>query len=122
VTAAGKAQQAGMLEAKSAGHGSHARGTAFSQVTGKELPQVVKDNSNASGQEEHDSNSPSEMDGARIISYNFSEGERPAGLKVRAKIRVVGGKAAGTLDATQAEAIKELLLWSRQQRTRRQQP
>jgi hypothetical protein len=61
------------------------------------------------------------MVGPRIISYNFSEGERPEGLKVRAKIRIVGGKAAGTLDATQAEAIKELLLWSRQQR-RGQQP
>jgi hypothetical protein len=43
-------------------------------------------------QQEHDSNSPSGMDGARIISYNFSEDERPGGMKVRAKIRVVKGR------------------------------
>jgi hypothetical protein len=58
------------------------------------------------------------MDGARIISYNFSEGERPGGMKIRAKIRVVTGRQAAVLDAAQAEAIRELLLWSRQQRTR----
>jgi hypothetical protein len=82
----------------------------------------MKDNINSSDQEEHDSNSPSEMDGARIISYNFNEGERPGGIKVRAKIRVIGGQAAGTLDEAQAEAIRELLLWSRQQRTQGPQP
>jgi hypothetical protein len=82
----------------------------------------MKGNSNSSDQEEHDSNSPSEMDGARIISYNFNEDERPSGIKVRAKIRVIGGQAAGTLDAAQAQAIRELLLWSRQQRTRGRQP
>lgn len=84
--------------------------------------QVMKDNSNAPDQEEQRSNSSSEMDGARIISYNFNEDERPGWIKVRAKIRVAGGQAAGTLDAAQAEAIKELLLWSRQQRTRGRQP
>ena len=60
------------------------------------------------------------MDGARIISYNFNEDERPGGMKVRAKIRVVRGKQAEALDAAQAEAIRELLIWVRQQR--RQQP
>jgi hypothetical protein len=79
-------------------------------------------NKNGSDQEEHDSNLMRGMDGARIISYNFNEGERPGGLKVRAKIRVIGGQAAGTLDAAQAEAIRELLLWSRQQRTQGRQP
>jgi len=82
----------------------------------------MKANSNGSDQEQQHSNSLSEMDGARIISYNFNEDERPGGIKVRAKIRVIGGQAAGTLDAAQAEAIRELILWSRQQRTRERQP
>jgi hypothetical protein len=73
-----------------------------------------------SDQEEHTSNSPSSMDGARIISYNFSEGERPGGMKVRAKIRIVTGRQAGTVNAAQAEAIRELLLWARQHRQGRQ--
>jgi hypothetical protein len=72
-------------------------------------------------QGERKSNSPSSMDGARIISYNFSEGERPGGMKVRAKIRVVGGRQAAALDARQAEAIRELLLWARQHRQSRQE-
>ena len=62
------------------------------------------------------------MDGARIISYNFNEGERPGGIKVRAKIRVADRRAAATLDAAQAEAIRELLLWSQQQRTQGPKP
>jgi hypothetical protein len=82
----------------------------------------MNSNKNGSDQEEHGSNSPSEMDGARIISYNFNEDERLGGIKVRAKIRVVGGQAAGTLDAAQAQAIRELLLWSRQQRAQGRQP
>jgi hypothetical protein len=61
------------------------------------------------------------MDGARIISYNFNEDERPGGMKVRAKIRVVSGKQAEAINAAQAEAIRELLIWVRQQR-RQQQP
>jgi hypothetical protein len=52
------------------------------------------------------------MDVARIIGYNFSEGERPGGMKVRAKIRVVTGQ--------QAEAIREFLPWVRQQRSHQQ--
>ena len=43
-------------------------------------------------QEEHDSNSGSIMDGQRIISYNLNEDERPGGLKVRYKVRVVSGR------------------------------
>lgn len=62
------------------------------------------------------------MDGARIISYNFSEGERPGGMKVRAKIQVVSGKQAEALNAAQAEAIRELLLWVRQQRKQQREP
>ena len=72
-------------------------------------------------QEEQQSNSPSSMDGARIISYNFSEGERPGGIKIRAKIRVVSGRQAAALNERQAEAIRELLIWARQQRTAAEQ-
>jgi hypothetical protein len=82
----------------------------------------MKANSNGSDQEQQHSNSLSEMDGARIISYNFNEDERPGGIKVRAKIRVADRRAAGTLDAAQAEAIRELLVWSRQQRTQGRKP
>ena len=32
------------------------------------------------------------MDGARIISYNLNEDERPGGMKVRIKIRVESGR------------------------------
>jgi hypothetical protein len=71
-------------------------------------------------QEEQQVNSPSVIDGARIISYNFSEGERPGGMKVRAKVRVVSGRQAAALNARQAEAIRELLLWARQHRQARQ--
>ena len=60
------------------------------------------------------------MDGARIISYNFNEGERPGGMKVRAKIRIVSGKQADAVIAAQAEAIRELLIWVRQQRRQAQ--
>jgi hypothetical protein len=69
-----------------------------------------------SDQEEQQDSSPSAMDGARIIGYNFSEGERPGGMKVRAKVRVVSGRQAAALNARQAEAIRELLLWARQHR------
>jgi len=75
----------------------------------------------ASDQEKHDGNSGSVMGGARIISYNFNEDERPGGMKVRAKIRIVSGKQAEAVNAAQAEAIRELLIWVRQQR-RNQQP
>jgi hypothetical protein len=60
-----------------------------------------------------------EGDGARIISYNLNEDERPFGVKVRFKVRVVTGKAAGALDQRQAEAFKEYLKWVRQYRQSR---
>jgi hypothetical protein len=65
-----------------------------------------------------ESNSPGILNGPRIISYNLREEERPGGLKVRFKIRVETGKKAAALNAQQAEAIKELLQWARQHRTR----
>ena len=52
-----------------------------------------------------------------MISYNIDEGERPDGLKVRFKVTIVTEKHAAALDARQAEAIRELLSWTRQHRT-----
>jgi len=75
-----------------------------------------------SDQEKQTGNSSMIIDGARIISYNFSEGERPGGMKVRAKIRIVSGKQADAVNAAQAEAIRELLIWVRQQRRQPPQP
>jgi hypothetical protein len=57
--------------------------------------------------------------GARIISYNLNEGERPGGIKIRFKIRVVTGKQAAAVDRQQADAIKEYLQWVRQYRQSR---
>jgi hypothetical protein len=74
------------------------------------LPEIAPD------QEQHDSNSLPEMEYPRIISYNLKEGERPGGLKVRYKIRIETGRKADALNAQQAAAIKELLLWARQHR------
>jgi hypothetical protein len=54
----------------------------------------------------------------RVISYNLKEDERPDGLKIRYKIRVETGKKAAARDAMLANAVKELLEWSRQHRTR----
>jgi hypothetical protein len=50
-----------------------------------------------------------------IAAYNVREGERPAGLKVRYKIRI---ETARELDEAQAEIIRELLEWARQYRAR----
>jgi hypothetical protein len=50
----------------------------------------------------------------RVISYNVEEGERPAGIKVRFKIRIATGKRAQLIDARQAEVIMEVLQWQRQ--------
>ena len=54
----------------------------------------------------------------RVISYNLNKDERPDGLKIRYKIRVESGKKAAARDAMLASAVKELLEWSRQHRTR----
>jgi hypothetical protein len=72
-------------------------------------------------QEEHGNNSPSSMDGARIISYNLSEGERPGGIKVRYKIRIVSGPRAAAIDARQAQVIMEVAQWAAKHRRRQQQ-
>jgi hypothetical protein len=63
-----------------------------------------------------DSNSLETIPGPRIIAYNLREEERPGGpdgLMVRWKWRIETGRKADALDARQAEAIKEALLWLR---------
>ena len=57
------------------------------------------------------------MEGARIISYNLNEDERPGGVKIRMKIRVESGRRGRAIDARQAEAIREYLRWVRQYRS-----
>ena len=70
------------------------------------------------GQENRQDNTPIMPGNGRVISYNLREEERPGGMKVRFKIRVETGKKAAARNAQQAEAIKELLQWARQRRTR----
>jgi hypothetical protein len=76
----------------------------------------MKEIAKPSDQQEHAENPDMIMDGSRITGYNFNEQERPGGLKVRVKVRIVKGKTAAAIDARQAEAIRELLRWVRQQR------
>jgi hypothetical protein len=56
----------------------------------------------------------------RIISYNLRKDERPGGMKVRYKIRVVSGPRQGNRRPP-GEAITELLKWVRRQRTQQAQ-
>ena len=63
-------------------------------------------------------NSSPKIQSGRVISYNLSEGERPDGMKVRYKIRIVTGPRAQALDALQAQAIREVLQWSLRHRQR----
>jgi hypothetical protein len=51
-----------------------------------------------------------------IIAYNLREGERPDGMKVRYKIKIVTGPKARELDQQHAEIIRDLLIWARQYR------
>jgi hypothetical protein len=68
--------------------------------------------------QEQPSNSLPVIDGPRIISYNLSESERPEGMKVRYKIRIVSGPRAKAIEEAQARVIREVLEWSRQHRQR----
>ena len=67
-------------------------------------------------------NTPEIGDNVRVISYNVAEGDRPGGIKVRFKIRVVTGKRAREIDARQARAIMEVLQWHRQHHTQTPSP
>jgi hypothetical protein len=71
--------------------------------------------------EKQQGNSGGALKGPRIISYNLSEEQRPGGMKVRFKIRIETGKKAAAIDAAQADALRELLEWSREYRTRHSQ-
>ena len=96
------------------------RAAAPAAAPGKELhimsdqPEPRKEN-----EKEQYGNSGGTVKGRRIISYNLTEEQRPGGLKVRFKVRVETGKKAAAIDAAQADAIRELLLWSREHRARR---
>jgi hypothetical protein len=74
--------------------------------------------SKASGQRKRVRKWPPNDESSRIISYNIPEGERPGGIKVRFKIRVVTGKRAKEIDARQARAILEVLQWQHQHHER----
>ena len=67
-------------------------------------------------------NSPEMLKGPHVISYNLREEERPGGLKVRFKVKVETGKKAAALNARQAEAIRELLAWARQNSSASRRP
>ena len=73
-----------------------------------------KDNTSELGQQPV--NPDGIIDAERVISYNLSEGERPDGMKVRYKIKIVSGPRARVIDARQAQVIREVLEWSRQYR------
>jgi hypothetical protein len=81
-----------------------------------------QDRGQAIDQVKPDVNARLEMAIEPVISYNLNEDERPEGFRIRFKIRIVTGKHAAALDARQAEAIRELLLWTRQHRTQGQRP
>jgi hypothetical protein len=72
--------------------------------------------STAPGQRKYARKWPPYDEGARIISYNVNEDERPSGIKIRYKIRVVSGREAAAIGKQQADAIKEYLRWVRQYR------
>ena len=67
-------------------------------------------------------NTPGIGDNVRVISYNVPERDRPGGIKVRFKIRVISGKRAREIDARQARAIMEVLQWHRQHHNQTQVP
>jgi hypothetical protein len=77
----------------------------------------IGQNESAKENDNHRDKAPGIPGNDRVISYNLKEDERPAGLKIRYKIRVESGKKAAARDAMLASAVKELLEWSRQHRT-----
>jgi hypothetical protein len=68
--------------------------------------------------EDQSGNSLGTIPSGTIFAYNLDDRKTPGGLKVRWKIRVVTGPEATRIDARQADAIRELLAWARQQRQR----
>lgn len=66
--------------------------------------------------EEQAGNSPATIPDNAYLSYYRDDMENAGGLKVKWKIRVATGPEAARLDARQAAAIRELLIWATQQR------
>jgi hypothetical protein len=64
-------------------------------------------------------NSSGTISGPDIVAYNLRKEERPAGMKVRYKVKIETGRKARELDERQAEVIRDLLTWARQHRARR---
>ncbi len=56
-------------------------------------------------------NTTSSIPESGIIAYNIREGERPDGIKVRWKWRIVTGRKAEALEARQADVIRRILQW-----------
>ena len=69
-------------------------------------------------QEEQAGNSPVTIPEDAYLSYYRDDMENAGGLKVKWKIRVAAGPEAARLDARQAAAIRELLIWATQQQRR----
>jgi hypothetical protein len=78
----------------------------------------TKVNSGNENSEEQPGNSLDTIPSGTVFAYNLDYKKTPGGLKVRWKIRVVSGPEAARADARQAEAIRELLQWARQQQPR----
>jgi hypothetical protein len=66
--------------------------------------------------EEQAGNSSAAIPDSAYLSYYRDDMENAGGLKVKWKIRVATGPEAARLDARQAAAIRELLIWATQQR------
>jgi hypothetical protein len=66
--------------------------------------------------EEQAGNSSETIPDNAYLSYYRDDMENAGGLKVKWKIRVATGPEAARLDARQAAAIRELLIWATQQR------
>jgi hypothetical protein len=77
------------------------------------------ENKEPSDQGKQAGNEPSIIDGKQVISYNMSERERPGGMRIRYKIRIVTGQRAKAVDARQVQVLREVLQWSRQHRQQR---
>jgi hypothetical protein len=71
------------------------------------------------GPEKQAGNSSGTISGPDIVAYNLRKEERPAGMKVRYKVKIETGRKARELDERQAEVIRELLQWARQHQHQR---
>jgi hypothetical protein len=98
-----------------AGKCAYAPGKKTTVITAQAREIIARGNLRLSDQVKRGINEGVIMDGARIISYNLNEDERPGGMKIRIKIRVESGRKGRARDARQAEGLKEYLTWVVQQ-------